>query len=52
MAISLKTYVRPRSLTDCVFNNSAMGRFKHLLWRHALNGKRVRLQSAANSRSV
>lgn len=50
MSTSLKTYVRPRSLTDCVFNNSVMGRFKHLLWRHALNGKRVRLQSAANNR--
>ncbi len=45
MSSPIKTYVRARSLTECVFDNSLKGRFKHFLWRHALNGERAKMQA-------
>jgi hypothetical protein len=34
-------FLKPASLTDCVFKNSTSGKLKHFLWRNILNGGRA-----------
>ncbi len=40
MALTLTRFIRPKTLTDCVFDNSVSGRLSHLYWLYGINAGR------------
>lgn len=40
MGSILTKVIKPRTLTECVFNHSVVGRLKHFYWRYLLNAAR------------
>lgn len=40
MPFTLSGLIKPKTLTDCVFDNSVAGRLSHLFWLYGLNARR------------